>query len=131
MNYQELLDCALKNLGALNCVTRIAPTQSIQAKHFQTFMMTPSQYKAFKSTGHSNTIYALDFLVKYKPENMHDNGHYICIMYQGEKIFEKKRKHLLDFGFYKVLKDFEKTYNLINDYHVEEKREQLLPLIRG
>lgn len=131
MNYKELLDCALKNLMEPNCVSRIAPTQSIQAKHFQTFKMTPNQYKTFKSSGHSNTVYALDFLVKYKPENIHDNGHYICVMYQGEKIFEKKRKGFWDFGFRKVLKDFERTYDLINDFHAEQKREQLLPLIRG
>jgi hypothetical protein len=93
--------------------------------------MTPNQYKAFKSSGHSNTIYALDFLVKYKPENIHDTRHYVCIMYQGEKIFEMKRKSIFDRKFAKVLKDFEHTYELINDFHAEEKRELLLPLIRG
>lgn len=131
MNYKELLDLATKNLYDPNCVTRAVPTQSVQALHFQTFKMTPNQYKAFKSTGHSNTVYALDFIVKYKPENIHDTHNYVCIMFQGEKIFEKQRKSVLDVGFYKVLKDFETTYKLIQEYHAYEKRELLTSLIRG
>lgn len=128
MNYKTLLDLCLKNLYEKDCVTRCVPTQSVQALHFQTFKMTPSQYKEYKAKGHSNTIYAIDFIVKYKPENIHDNGHYLCIMYQGEKIFEKKRKGL-GVGFRGVLKDFEATYNLIQEYHAHEKRELLQSII--
>lgn len=131
MNYKDLLDMALHNLQEKNCVTRCAPTQSVQALHFQTFKMNDYQYKEYKKTGHSKTVYALDFIIKYKPENIHDNGHYLCIMFQGEKIFEKKRKGLLDFGFKRVLKDFEATYNQINQFHAQEKRELLEVIIGG
>lgn len=131
MNYKELLDVALNNLYQSNCVTRTVPTQSVQALHFQTFKMTDAQYKEYKATGHSKTVYALDFIVKYKPENMHDNGNYLCIMFQGEKVFEKKRKGLLDMGFKRTLKDFEATYKLINEYHAHEKRELLSSVLRG
>lgn len=129
--YKKLLDTALNNLYQPHCVTRIQPTQSVQALHFQTFKMTDAQYKEYKATGHSKTVYALDFIVKYKPENMHDNGHYLCIMFQGEKVFEKKRKGLLDVGFKRVLKDFETTYKLINEYHAHKKRELLASIIGG
>lgn len=131
MNYKELLDLATKNLYEKDCITRIAPTQSIQALHFQTCKLTDAQMRAFKKTGHSETIYAIDFIVKYKPENIHDTRHYVCIMFQGEKIFEKQRKGLLDVGFKRVLNDFETTYNLIKEYKAYEKREILADLLRG
>ena len=131
IEYKELLDLATKNLTEKNCVTRIAPTQSIQALHFQTFRMTDAQYREFKKTGHSKTVYAIDFIVKYKPENIHDTHNYVCIMFQGEKIFEKQRKGLLDVVFKRVLKDFETTYKTIQDFKANEKVELLIPLIRG
>ena len=129
MTYKQLLDVALNNLYQPQCVTRCVPTQSVQALHFQTFKMTDAQYKEYKATGHSQTVYALDFIVKYKPENMHDNGHYLCIMFQGEKIFEKKRKGLLDVAFRHVLKDFEATYKRVSEFHAHEKRELLSSII--
>lgn len=131
MTHKELLDLALTNLTEKNCVTRIAPTQSIQALHFQTFKMTDAQYREFKKTGHSKTVYAIDFIVKYKPENIHDTHDYVCVMFQGEKIFEKQRKGLLDCCFKKILKDFETTYNAIQEYKANEKRELLATLLRG
>lgn len=131
MKYRELLDLATKNLYEPNCVTRIAPTQSIQALHFQTFKMTEAQYKEFKKTGHAKTIYAIDFIVKYKPENIHDTRHCLCIMFQGEKIFEKQRHSVLDIGYKRVLADFEATYRLIQEYKAYEKRELLADLLRG
>lgn len=129
MNHRDLLDIALKNLYEKNCVTRIAPTQSVQALHFQTFKMTGAQYSEFKKTGHSKTLYAIDFIVKYKPENIHDTHDYVCIMFQGEKIFEKQRKGLFDGSFKRILKDFETTYKLINDFHANEKRVLLASIL--
>ena len=129
MNYKTLLDLAVKNLKNPYCVSRVQPTQSVQALHFQTFKMSEAQYKVYKATGHSQTVYAIDFIIKYKPENMHDNGHYLCIMFQGEKVFEKKRRGVWDVGFKRVLKDFETTYRQINEHHAGAKRELLARLI--
>ena len=129
MNYKELLNLAIKNLETPYCVSRVQPTQSVQALHFQTFKMNESQYQTYKKTGHSQTVYALDFIVKYKPENIHDNGHYLCIMFQGEKVFEKKRKGLLDRSFYRVLRDFETTHKTIQAFHADKKRKILQNLI--
>lgn len=125
MNYKDYLALAIVNLGKDCTVTRIAPTQSIQAKHFQTCKFTEVQYKKYEKNGTANTIYGLDFLVKYKPENMHDNGHYICIMFRGEKVFELKRKHIFDFKFYKVRKHFELVFDTIKRYH-SDKQEKVL-----
>ena len=129
MNYKDYLAIALKNLTEKNCVTRISPTQSVQAKHFQTCKMTPTQYKRFKKEGTSNTEYALDFIMKYKPESMHDNGHYICIMFRGERIFELKRKHFFDREFNKVRKDFELVFDTIKRYHAGKAEEQLKEIL--
>ena len=125
MTYIDYLEIAEKNLEADCAVTRVMPTQSIQAKHFQTCKFTEVQYKKYEKSGTANTIYGLDFLVKYKPENMHDNGHYICIMFRGEKVFELKRKHIFDFKFYRVRKQFEMVFDTIKRYH-SDKAEALL-----
>lgn len=125
MNYKDLLKLAKRNMTAKNCITRIMPTQSIQVLHFQTCKLTEENYRIFKEKGTAKTIYALDFVLKFKPENMHDHGNYAFIMFQGEKVFEAEKKHLLDFGFNSVKNDFLEAYNEIKEYQAAKKAKIL------
>lgn len=130
MNYKDLLRQAKANMAAKNCITRVMPTQSIQVLHFQTCKFTEENYRIFREKGTAKTIYALDFVIKFKPENMHDHGNYAFIMFQGEKVFEAEKKHLFDFGFNKVKKDFVEAYNEIKAYQAA-KKENVLRSVLG
>lgn len=121
--YKELLNLAIANLKEKNCIVRVMPTQSRQILHFQTFKATPEEYEEFKKTGHCKTIYALDFIIKYRAENMHDTANCCWILFQGEKIYERK-KGFFDFEFFKIRKDFENTFNAITDFIRNKKIKQ-------
>jgi hypothetical protein len=129
--YKNLLDIAVENLSKTNAITRVVPQQNRQVKHYQTFLMTNGQMAEFKEKKESKTIYAIDFVIKYSPDDIHDTGHYIFIMFQGEKIFERKRKTIFDFGFYKILRDFEAAHRAISKHYADEKRALLFEKIGG
>lgn len=129
MTYNLLLRQAVHNLQSKYCVARTVPTQSVQALHFQTCKMTEKQFNEYQAKGTAKTVYALDYIIKFKPENIHDNGHYLAIMFQGEKVYERKRKHWLDFGFYLARRDFLRAYREIKEYHANKKRAALSRLL--
>lgn len=128
---RRYLFLAVKNLRAPNSVSRVCPTQSVQALHFQTCRMDREAFREFKQKGSARTLYALDFIVKFRPENMHDNGHYLCIMFQGERIYERKRRHVLDIGFYRMRRVFLRAYQKIQAHAAQEKTHRLEGILQG
>lgn len=129
MNYNDLLNTAKRNLTEKNCITRIMPTQSVQVLHFQTCKFTEEEYKMYKEQGNAKTIYALDFVIKFKPENMHDHGNCVFVMFQGEKVFEMDKRHIFDREFAKVQRDFVEAYKEIKEYQAAKKSKVLEGLL--
>lgn len=126
MNIDKYVGIAIDNLTAQNCITRIAPTQSRQVLHLQTFKISPDGIPVKSEQAEYKTVYALDFVLKDKPENMHDTGHSLFVLFRGEKIWQYKRRFwLFDLKFYFYRAKFLKLYNLVADFY-SEKAQQLL-----